>query len=108
MWLTILQVFHFHKCRHQVLHYIKSITYNTKAIINTLKSLFLQILATGFCDYNITASPDYGNHIWPESVGNSTLVFPCSNRPGMNVTRECQTNGGGWSNPDYSQCVVSK
>ena len=108
MWLIILQVFCFRKCRFQVLHYIKSITYNTKAIINALKSLFLQIIATGFCDYNITVSLDYGTHTWPESVGGVTLMFPCSNSPGMNVTRVCQTNGGGWRNPDYSQCVVCK
>ena len=66
------------------------------------------IIVTGFCNHSQTTSLDYGNHTWPESVGGVTLVFPCSNRPGMNVTRECQTNGGGWRNPDYSQCVVSK
>ena len=65
-------------------------------------------VATGFCDSNQTTSPDYGNHTWPESVGNSTLTMPCAeNRPEMNVTRVCQ-NGGGWENPDYSQCVSSK
>ncbi|XP_019855104.1 PREDICTED: uncharacterized protein LOC109583989 [Amphimedon queenslandica] len=62
---------------------------------------------TGFCNQSQTESLDFGAHTWPESVGNTILTMPCGNRPLMNVTRMCQTNGVGWGNPDYSQCETS-
>ena len=78
---------------------------------NTDLKYHIQLLLsieTGFCNQSQTVSLDFGNHTWPESVDNITLTMPCGNRPLMNVTRLCQTNGLGWGNPDYSQCETSK
>lgn len=60
---------------------------------------------SGFCDHNQTIS-SFGSHTWSESVGGSTSVQRCNGSNDTRVvTRMCQTNGDGWSDPDYSQCA---
>ncbi|XP_019862191.1 PREDICTED: uncharacterized protein LOC109590754, partial [Amphimedon queenslandica] len=85
---------------------INTFIFNAKN--SELKSIWSIVMSvTGFCNQSQTESLDFGNHTWPESVGNTILTMPCGNRPLMNVTRMCQTNGVGWENPDYSQCETS-
>ena len=79
--------------------------YSIKLEYHMLCKIFL---VTGFCNQSQTVSLDFGLHTWPESVGSTILTMPCGNRPLMDVTRMCQTNGLGWGNPDYSQCETSK
>ena len=66
----------------------------------------LYISERGFCNYSQTTSSTFGFRIWPETIGGRTFTIPCNrNNPDVVISRTCQTNGNGWLDPDYSQCL---
>ena len=57
-------------------------------------TLYINIY-TGFCDYDASINPTYGNHTWSENVGVNTVITKCISKSDSNVARKCLTQEDG-------------
>ena len=73
----------------------------------TYQYLIIDCLVNGFCDYETTSDPKYGNYTWTESVGGTIIRQQCTNKPSAFVVRQCFPNNDGWSDIDFTKCKTS-
>ena len=59
---------------------------------------------TGFCDYEATTNPIYGNYTWSENIGGNTVITNCTSQSDSNITRKCLTHEDGWADIDFTTC----
>ena len=59
---------------------------------------------TGFCDYEATFNPTYGNYTWSENIGGDTVITKCISQNDSNVIRKCLTHEDGWADIDFTAC----
>ncbi len=90
--------------------------YPDRQILQVYTILFLQNIClinffpeTGFCDYEQTSDPIFGNYTWNETLGGQSLSQPCANGVESDAIRTCVGLDEGWNVLiDFSNCRESE
>ena len=93
-------------CNQRCVCIMMLITVAHDIVHHVLREYTLYInIDTGFCDYDASINPIYGNHTWSENIGVNTVITECISQSDSNVANvKCckMSNSGRWI--DFTAC----